>query len=60
MRCSTTTALFFSVLLGMVILIPSLVLLYRLVLRGSLDQAYEPLDQRFRPLAAGDEEPRPQ
>ena len=30
------------------ILVPSLLYLYRLVLRGTLDQAYEPLDQRFR------------
>jgi hypothetical protein len=30
------------------------------VLQGQLDQAYEPLDQRFRPLTAGDrQEPRP-
>ena len=41
----------------MLILVPSLTYLYRLVLKGTLDQAYEPLDQRFRPLSAGDEEP---
>ena len=33
--------------LGMLILAPSLWFLYRLVLRGELDQSYEPLDQRF-------------
>ena len=33
--------------LGMLILGPSLWYLYRLVLRGQLDQTYEPLDQRF-------------
>jgi len=30
--------------------VPSLVLLYRLVLRGELDQSFEPLDQRFTAL----------
>src|SRR4051794_7879519 len=33
--------------LGMLILGPSLWFLYRLVLKGELDQSYEPLDQRF-------------
>ncbi len=42
--------------IGSVILVPSLMLLYRLVLRGRLDQQFEPLDQRFRPLTAGDRE----
>jgi cytochrome d ubiquinol oxidase subunit II len=56
---ATLTALVVSVAVGMLILIPSLVYLYRLVLKGTLDQAYEPLDQRFRPLSASDEEPRP-
>jgi hypothetical protein len=37
-----------------VILVPSLVLLYRLVLRGVLYHGYEPLDQQFRPLTADD------
>ena len=40
--------------LGFVILVPSLWCLYRLVLRGTLDQEYEPLDQRFQPVRAGD------
>ncbi len=44
--------------IGLVVLVPSLVLLYRLVLRGTLDQSYEPLDQRFTPLGASDD-PRP-
>ena len=52
---ATLTALVVSVLLGMVILVPSLWYLYRLVLRGTLSQEYEPLDQRFRPLDAGDD-----
>jgi cytochrome d ubiquinol oxidase subunit II len=56
---ATLTALVASVAVGMLILVPSLAYLYRLVLKGTLDQAYEPLDQRFRPLSAGDEEPRP-
>ena len=44
-----------SVLLGFVVLLPSLWYLYRLVLQGRLSQEYEPLDQRFRPLDAGDD-----
>jgi cytochrome bd ubiquinol oxidase subunit II len=57
---ATLTAVLIGVGAGMVILGPSLWLLYRLVLQGQLDQAYEPLDQRFRPLTAGDrQEPRP-
>lgn len=39
---------------GMLVLAPSLWLLYRLVLHGTLDQGFEPLDQRFRPISAGD------
>jgi len=53
---ATLTALVVSVGLGFLVLVPSLWYLYRLVLQGRLDQAYEPLDQRFRPLTAGDEE----
>jgi cytochrome bd ubiquinol oxidase subunit II len=47
---ATLTALTVSIAVGLLILIPSLYYLYRLVLRGTLDQAYEPLDQRFRPI----------
>ena len=57
---ATLGALFLSVAIGMVILVPSLAFLYRLVLKGQLDQEYEPLDQRFRPLSASDEEADPQ
>jgi len=46
---ATLTATLVSVALGLLVLLPSLWLLYSLVLRGRLDQAYEPLDQRFRP-----------
>jgi cytochrome d ubiquinol oxidase subunit II len=53
---ATLTALVVSIGIGLLILVPSLTYLYRLVLRGRLDQTYEPLDQRFRPLDAGDEE----
>ena len=35
--------------LGMIVLVPSLWWLYRLVLQGTLDTEYEPLDQRFKP-----------
>ena len=53
---ATLTALVVSIGIGLLILVPSLTYLSRLVLQGRLDQAYEPLDQRFRPLDAGDEE----
>jgi cytochrome d ubiquinol oxidase subunit II len=46
---ATLTATLISVALGLVVLLPSLWLLYSLVLRGRLDQTYEPLDQQFRP-----------
>jgi cytochrome bd ubiquinol oxidase subunit II len=51
---ATLRALLISVAVGALLLIPSLALLYRLVLRGDLDQQFEPLDQRFRPLSADD------
>ena len=54
---ATLTALVIGVGIGALILVPSLVWLYRLVLQGRLDQRFEPLDQRFRPLSAGDQEP---
>jgi cytochrome d ubiquinol oxidase subunit II len=44
---ATLAALAIGVGIGLIVLVPSLVLLYRLVLRGTLDQGYEPLDQRF-------------
>jgi cytochrome d ubiquinol oxidase subunit II len=48
---STLTAFLVSFAIGAVVLVPSLVYLYRLVLKGTLDQDYEPLDQRFKPVA---------
>jgi cytochrome d ubiquinol oxidase subunit II len=42
-------ALIISLAVGFVILVPSLALLYRLVLQGRLDKEYEPLGQRFEP-----------
>src|SRR4051794_14750742 len=47
---ATLTALVIGVAVGMIVLLPSLWWLYRLVLRGTLDTEYEPLDQRFRPV----------
>ena len=52
---TTLVALLASVAAGMVVLAPALWLLYRMVLQGRLDQEFEPLDQRFRPLTASDE-----
>ena len=54
---TTLRALLVSLLVGAVLLVPSLTYLYRLVLRGDLDQELEPLDQRFRPLTASDDRP---
>jgi len=51
---ATLVAMLIGVAIGMVVLIPSLYLLYSLTLRGRLDQEFEPLDQRFRPLSASD------
>ncbi|MDQ2939363.1 MAG: cytochrome d ubiquinol oxidase subunit II [Actinomycetota bacterium] len=51
---ATLVATLIGVAIGMVVLIPSLYLLYSLTLRGRLDQEFEPLDQRFRPLSASD------
>jgi cytochrome bd ubiquinol oxidase subunit II len=47
---ATLIALVIGIGLGLLVLVPSLVYLYRLVLSGRLDQGYEPLDQRFKPL----------
>jgi len=46
---ATLTALVLGVGLRMIVLVPSLWWLYRLVLQGTLDTEYEPLDQRFKP-----------
>jgi cytochrome d ubiquinol oxidase subunit II len=54
---ATLTALVVAVGVGMIILVPSLWYLYRLVLKGTLDQEFEPLDQRFRPQSAGGQPP---
>jgi cytochrome bd ubiquinol oxidase subunit II len=47
---ATLVATLIGVCAGLVILVPSLYLLYSLTLRGRLDQEFEPLDQRFQPL----------
>ena len=44
---ATLTALLIATIAGMALLVPALVLLYRLVLQGRLDQPFEPLDKRF-------------
>jgi cytochrome d ubiquinol oxidase subunit II len=46
----TLQATVIVVAVGMLILGPSLWFLYRLVLSGQLDQTYEPLDQRYKPV----------
>jgi cytochrome d ubiquinol oxidase subunit II len=47
---ATLAAVLIGIGVGSLVLGPSLWFLYRLVLQGRLDQTYEPLDQRFRPL----------
>jgi cytochrome d ubiquinol oxidase subunit II len=56
---ATLTTLVVGMGIGALVLVPSLWYLYRLVLQGRLDQEYEPLDQRFRPLTAGDDPEAP-
>jgi cytochrome d ubiquinol oxidase subunit II len=51
---ATLVAVLISVAVGLVLVVPSLYLLYSLVLKGRLDEDFEPLDQRFRPLTASD------
>jgi cytochrome d ubiquinol oxidase subunit II len=51
---ATLVASLIGVAAGLVVLVPSLYLLYSLTLRGRLDQEYEPLDQRFQPLPGDD------
>ena len=46
---ATLVAFLASLAVGALVLVPSLAYLYRLVLRGTLDQSYEPLDHRFKP-----------
>jgi cytochrome bd ubiquinol oxidase subunit II len=55
---ATLVAVLVSVVFGTALLAPSMYWLFSLTLRGRLDQQFEPLDQRFRPLTAGDEEDR--
>jgi cytochrome d ubiquinol oxidase subunit II len=51
---TTLVAVLVSVVVGLALVVPSLYLLFSLVLKGRVDQEFEPLDQRFRPLTAGD------
>jgi cytochrome bd ubiquinol oxidase subunit II len=46
---ATLAAVLIGIGIGALVLVPSLWYLYRLVLRGTLDQEFEPLDQRFDP-----------
>ncbi|MEK6276858.1 MAG: cytochrome d ubiquinol oxidase subunit II [Actinomycetota bacterium] len=50
---ATLVAVLVSGAIGLLVLVPSLYLLYSLTLKGRLDQRFEPLDQRFRPQEAG-------
>jgi cytochrome d ubiquinol oxidase subunit II len=44
---TTLTALLISMAVGLCLLLPSLFLLYRLVLQGQLPQEFQPLDERY-------------
>jgi cytochrome d ubiquinol oxidase subunit II len=55
---ATLLSLVVAVGIGFLILVPSLWYLYRLVLRGTLSQEYEPLDQRFGAVKAADAQQR--
>jgi cytochrome bd ubiquinol oxidase subunit II len=52
---ATLATLLIGMAIGALVLVPSLWYLYRLVLQGRLDQDFEPLHQRFMPIA--DDEP---
>lgn len=52
---ATLKALLISFAAGLVVLVPSLILLYTLVLRGRLDQDPEVLGHRYTPLTAGED-----
>ena len=52
---ATLATLLVAMAIGAIVLLPSLLYLYRLVLQGRLDQEYEPLHQRFMPIPADDE-----
>jgi cytochrome d ubiquinol oxidase subunit II len=57
---ATLATLLVGMGIGATVLVPSLWWLYRLTLQGRLDQEFEPLDPRFRPLTASDDpETRP-
>ena len=53
---ATLVAVLVSVAFGTALLAPSMYWLFSLTLRGRLDQQFEPLDQRFSPVTAGDRE----
>ncbi len=52
------TAFLIAVAFGLVVLVPSLVWLYRLALRGDLQGEFHPIDEKFRGGAPADERPR--
>ena len=53
---TTLTAFLVSFAIAAVVLVPSLAYLYRLVLKGTLDQDYEPLHQRFTAVPEKEDE----
>jgi cytochrome d ubiquinol oxidase subunit II len=56
---ATLATLLVGMGIGAIVLVPSLVYLYRLVLAGRLQHEFEPLDQRFKPVTAGDRDAEP-
>jgi cytochrome d ubiquinol oxidase subunit II len=55
---ATLIALLVAVAIGALVLVPSLIALFRLFLRGELDEPLEPLERHLEPAAAGGQRSR--
>ncbi|MGB1583013.1 MAG: cytochrome d ubiquinol oxidase subunit II, partial [Solirubrobacterales bacterium] len=57
---ATITAFLIAVAFGLIVLVPSLVWLYRLALRGDLQGEFHPIDEKFRHKPSADQSPHEQ